>query len=156
VGALTQLGLQCRRTRELVSLELDGELSELESARLEAHLENCASCRELKTELGGLTLALRAAPLETLERPIALPRHSRFALRPLQVGAAAAAVAVAAGLAGVVGTVRSNAPAQPRFISGTSGPADGLDALRSVRRLELIPKVQVGRAGGRQTSSPLQ
>jgi anti-sigma factor RsiW len=150
---LTQLSLHCRRTRELVSLELDGELSELESARLNAHLEACASCRELKAELAGLTLALRAAPLEQLERPIVLPQRTRLSLRPLQVGAAAAAVAVAAGLAGVVGTVRSHAPAQPRYVSGTSGPADSIQALRTLRRSELIPQgpqVQVGRAGGRQ------
>ena len=147
---MRESGLQCGRTRELVSLELDGELSELESARLQAHLEECAACRELKAELAGLTLSLRAAPLETLERPIMLPHRTGVSLRPLQVGAAAAAVAVAAGLAGVVGTVRSHAPAQPRYVTGKSVPADSIDALRALRRPELLPQVPFGRAGGRQ------
>jgi predicted anti-sigma-YlaC factor YlaD len=144
-----QIVAQCGETRELVSLELDGELSELEAARLESHLEECGACRQLKSELAELTLALRAAPLEQLERPITLPQRVRWSLRPLQVGAAAAAIAVAAGLAGLVGTVRSHTPAQPPFAQ--SRPADGVDALRAVRRAELIPRVPVGRAGGRQT-----
>jgi anti-sigma factor RsiW len=142
------MNLECRRTRELVSLRLDGELSELDTARLETHLAECFDCRELEGELDGLTLALRTAPLEALERPISLPQRIRWSIRPLQVGAAAAAIAVAAGLAGVVGTVRAH-PEQPKYVSGTSGPADTVDAFRSIRRSELIPKVPVGRAGGR-------
>jgi predicted anti-sigma-YlaC factor YlaD len=145
---MTQINLHCRGMRELVSLELDDELSELDAARLHAHLADCADCRELKAELAGLTVALRAAPLEQLERRITLPQRVRWSLRPLQVGAAAAAVAIAAGLAGVVGTVRSH-PEQPKFVSGTSGPADGVDTFRSMRRSQLIPQVPVGRAGGR-------
>jgi predicted anti-sigma-YlaC factor YlaD len=141
--------MHCAETRELVSLELDGELSELESARLQSHLQHCAGCRELRAELGRLTLSLRAAPLEQLERPIALPQRARWSLRPLQVGAAAAAIAVAAGLGGLVGTVRSHAPAQQPFAQ--SGPADGVDAIRAARRSELIPRLPVGRAGGRQS-----
>jgi anti-sigma factor RsiW len=142
------MNLQCRRTRELVSLALDGELSELDVARLEAHLDACAACRDLEHELGGLTLALRAAPLEQLSHPISLPQRVRWSLRPLQVGAAAAAVAVAAGLAGVVGTVRSH-PTQPKYVRGTSGPADNLDVVRTIRRAELAPAPPVGQAGGR-------
>ena len=34
----------CDRAREWVSLELDGELSELGAARLDAHLVRCAAC----------------------------------------------------------------------------------------------------------------
>lgn len=151
MGALTQFDHECTRTRELLSLELDGELSQLDSARLESHLVHCAQCRTLKTELAAMTLALRAAPLEQLERPISLPRRMRWSLRPLQVGAAAAVIAVAAGLAGVGGTVRGHAPDTARFVSGTSGAADSLDTLRTLRRPELIPQVPYGRAGGRPT-----
>jgi anti-sigma factor RsiW len=143
--------LRCGQTRELVSLELDGELSELEAARLENHLGHCAACRQLKAELAGLTLALRAVPLEQFERAITLPRRIRFSLRPLQVGAAAAAIAVAAGLTGVLGTLRSHAPAQPHFVSGLPGPADSINSLRTLRRAGLIPTPQLpfGQAGGR-------
>lgn len=144
----------CRSTRELVSLELDDELSELEAARLDAHLGTCASCRALRSELHGLTLALRTAPFEPLGRPIALPQRVRVFLRPLQVGAAAATIALVAGLAGVLGTLRSTGPAQ-RVPSVQTG--EGLDALRAVRRPQLLRSthrttpqvVQVGRAGGR-------
>ena len=142
------MNLQCRRTRELVSLALDGELSELDAARLEGHLAGCAACRELEHELAGLTVALRAAPLEQLSRPISLPQRVRWSLRPLQVGAAAAAVAVAAGLAGVVGTVRSH-PTQPKYVRGTSGPVDSINFLRTIRRDEMTPSPRIGQAGGR-------
>src|SRR5436853_6675569 len=145
---MTQMDLQCRRTRELVSLRLDGELTQLDAVRLEAHLGECAACRADEAELTSFTVALRAAPLEALERPISLPQRVRWSLGPLQVGAAAAAVAVAAGLAGVVGTVRSH-PTQPKYVSGTTGPSDGVDALRSIRRSEMIPRPPVGQAGGR-------
>lgn len=150
VDRMREVNLQCRRTRELVSLALDGELTELDEARLEAHLVDCAACRSLEAELSGLTLALRAAPLEQLSRPVSLPQRVRWSLRPLQVGAAAAAVAVAAGLAGVVDTVRSH-PNTPKYVRGTSGPADRIDILRTIRRADLTPRPPVGLAGGRPT-----
>jgi predicted anti-sigma-YlaC factor YlaD len=145
---------ECRSTGELVSLELDGELSELDGARLEAHLAACASCRALRSELGGMTSALRAAPLEPMSRPIALPHKVRVFVRPLQVGAAAAVVAVVAGLAGMLGTLNTSGP-DHRVPSVESG--EGVDALRDVRRTRLlhashrtVPQtVHVGRAGGR-------
>jgi predicted anti-sigma-YlaC factor YlaD len=145
---MREMNLQCRRTRELVSLALDGELSELDAARLESHLAGCAACSELEREVSGLTLALRAAPLEELSRPISLPQRVRWSLRPLQVGAAAAAVAVTAGVAGVVGTVRSH-PAQPKYVPGTSVPADNINVLRSIRRPSMTTPPPVGQAGGR-------
>jgi anti-sigma factor RsiW len=141
---------QCERTRELSSLELDGELSEHEAARLASHLEQCAACRRLEAEFTALTLALRAAPLEKLERPIALPRRARFGLRPFQVGSAAAAIAVAAGLATVAGTMHRQAPSQPRYIQGKSGPTDTMNALRTMRRAQLTPPAPFGRAGGHE------
>ena len=36
----------CARVREQVSLELDGELSQLEQRMLAAHLERCAACAD--------------------------------------------------------------------------------------------------------------
>jgi anti-sigma factor RsiW len=147
---------ECRDTRELVSLELDGQLSELDSARLSSHLERCAACSELKFQLEHLTLALRSAPLEPLRRPIALPHRARLFLRPLQVGAAAAAIVLVAGLAGILGTLRSNAPAR-RVPTAETG--EGIDALRAVRRPQLLRATrpsappsaaqQVGRTGPR-------
>jgi predicted anti-sigma-YlaC factor YlaD len=149
VGALTDFDHECAGIRQLLSLELDDELSQLESVRLDAHLESCARCSALKADLAAVTTALRAVPLEPLERPISIPHRARWSLRPLQVGAAVAAVTAAVGLAGLVGTVHSTH--QPHFVSGTGGPGETLDELRIVRRPELIPQVPVGRAGGRPT-----
>ncbi|HEX6490140.1 MAG TPA: zf-HC2 domain-containing protein [Gaiellaceae bacterium] len=140
---------QCGQTAELVSLELDGELSELEAARLEEHLGHCAACRALRAELAGLTLALRAVPLERLERPVTLPRGSGLSLRPLQVGAAAAAIAVVAGLTGVMTTLHSQGTTQPHFVPGIPGPADSINSLRTLRRARLVPpQLPFGQAAG--------
>src|SRR5262249_42820807 len=134
MGAMARPNGACARIGELVSLELDGELSELESARLDSHLLHCAQCASLKSELAGLTAALRWAPLERPPGPISLPRRPRFSLRPLQIGAAAATVAVAAGLAGLGGTVLGHASGQPHYVKGSGRTTDSLDSLRTLRR----------------------
>jgi predicted anti-sigma-YlaC factor YlaD len=93
----------CDQARALVSLRLDDELSELESALLDAHLDVCAACREFELDVAVTTRELREAPLERLEQPIWLPAPRRRAyLRGLQT-AAAGAVAAVAVVAGVVG-----------------------------------------------------
>ena len=90
--------LVCDRVRAQVSIGLDGELSQLERAMLSSHLERCADCQAYETDVTGFTRALRAAPLETLARPVAVQPRRRFVATRLQVGAAAAvAVAVLLG-----------------------------------------------------------
>lgn len=86
-----------------MSLGLDSELSELEQALLAAHLERCGSCREFEAEVCALTAELRAAPLEPLEHPIALPSRSRLPVRAFRAGAAAAAVLAVAVLGSLLG-----------------------------------------------------
>jgi anti-sigma factor RsiW len=90
----------CDRIRSYVSLGLDGELSQLERAMMVAHLERCSDCRAYEVDVVAVTGALRAAPVELPERPMALPRRYRHAsvFRTVQVAAAAATVLVAAGL----------------------------------------------------------
>ena len=96
--------------RAYVSLEVDSELAELEQAMLEAHLAQCADCSAYRADVHGFTRQLRAAPLERLERRLALPRvRSRDPLRVLQATAAAAAVAAAFLIVTAVGT-RSEPP----------------------------------------------
>ena len=91
--------------RAYVSLELDGELAELEHAILESHLEQCAACSAYRADVHAFTGELRSAALEPLERGLALPRvRSRVPLRALQAAAAAAAVAAAFVVAASVGT----------------------------------------------------
>jgi anti-sigma factor RsiW len=99
----------CERAREWVSLELDGELSELEDALLRAHLGRCAACAAFASGVRTFTRELRAAPLEEPERvapPAEAPKRVR--VRALQVLVAAAAVAAAVGLGSLAGSLSSS------------------------------------------------
>jgi len=115
-------GQTCERAREWVSLGLDGELSELESALLEAHLKRCAPCSAFAVEIAGATLQLRSAPLERLEQPLTLPaRRTAGTMRAVQLGAAAVLVAAAAGLGTLFGALGSGSQQPALHISKTSG-----------------------------------
>ena len=85
----------CLQAREAASARLDGELSELETARLELHLRDCAECHAYAAEIATIALQLRAAPLEQPLSRIELPQRRR-----LPVHAAVAAVALVAAVAG--------------------------------------------------------
>jgi predicted anti-sigma-YlaC factor YlaD len=101
-------GQTCDRAREWASLRMDDELSELESALLEAHLKRCPACASFAVEVEAVALELRAASLERLEQPISLPsRRTASPLRAVQLGAAAALVAAAAGLGTLFGALGS-------------------------------------------------
>src|SRR4051812_29161412 len=130
---------QCERARELASLRLDGEISELEEALLRTHQGRCADCEAFARSLGGFTGELRAAPLESPDRPFALPRRPRVALRSVQFAAAAAAIAVVAGVGSMLAVLGSPA-GQTRFPNNGAGVAGNSDVkeLRSLRRSELV------------------
>ena len=85
----------CQRAREAVSAQLDGELSELGSARLSAHLRACAACAAYALEAAAISTRLRATPLERPTRPIELPSRGRTP--GVRVAAAAALASVALG-----------------------------------------------------------
>jgi len=88
-----------------ISLDLDGELSQLEQAALARHLDGCARCRELGTDVNAFTQLIRDAPLVELDRPVvvAAPGRSRArAARRAAVSLAFAGLAGAAALGGVV------------------------------------------------------
>jgi len=96
----------CERAREWASLRVDRELSELESALLQAHLGRCVACHAYVAECEAIALRLRDAELERLDHTVSLARvGSRRPLRLVQVGVAAALVAAAAGLGSLYGTV---------------------------------------------------
>jgi ferric-dicitrate binding protein FerR (iron transport regulator) len=138
----------CERAREWASLRADGELSELESALLDAHLGRCAPCRSFAGGAEDLTAALRAA---RLERPaplaLVLPRR-RPALKALQAVLATAfvvAAGVSAALVGVDRHASSISTAEPVAVVAA---AESPDTYRRLRRpLLLAPEHQLPRNG---------
>jgi len=82
---MNESGHRCERARLLASLRLDGELSELEGALLDAHLARCAGCRAVADGFGASTTALRSAPLERLAPVLDLPRSPRRLLATIAV-----------------------------------------------------------------------
>ena len=57
-------GMDCRTAFETMSADLDGELSELESQALAAHLLRCPACRAMQRDLLSLHRAVRVRPAE--------------------------------------------------------------------------------------------
>ena len=92
----------CDRVRSQVSLELDGELSQLERAMVAAHLERCPDCRAYESEVTAFTRLLRQAPLKEMERPVVVRRPYRTIAARLQAGVAAAVAVAALGAASQV------------------------------------------------------
>lgn len=110
-----QISLQlCDRVRELVSVSLDGELSELDAARIESHLAACSGCRTYAAGAAEAARLLRAAPLEDPDFPIVLPGRRVAVARKLQFAAAAAALVVTVGLSAVVASTGSSPRSQIR------------------------------------------
>src|SRR5947207_324425 len=92
----TSGGQLCARARFWVSLRLDGELSELEGALLDAHLGRCGDCAAFAGGSEATTVALRAAtPERTAPVVISIPRPGK---RVLAIVTAAALVGAAAVL----------------------------------------------------------
>jgi predicted anti-sigma-YlaC factor YlaD len=126
----------CERARSWASLRADEELSELESALLDAHLGRCATCRIFAAGAEAVAAALRSAPVS---RPAPLvvraTRSPRTALRALQVAAAALVVVSAGVVAAVSGPSGSTSAAKPvAMVAGADSP----DRLRELRRPALI------------------
>ena len=106
----------CDRTRNQVSLDLDGELSMLEQVMVSRHLECCPSCRSFSDDVARFTKSLRDAPLERPGRLIFVPRVRRSLVhdvRTVTVRAGATAAGIAAVLMLALGSnalVGSNSP----------------------------------------------
>jgi predicted anti-sigma-YlaC factor YlaD len=95
--------IDCEQVRGHISAGLDGELSEVENARVEAHLGSCAACRAFAGGVREAADVLRTAPLEELDFAIVLPSRRHALARRIPVAAAAAALAAAVGLGALVG-----------------------------------------------------
>lgn len=88
----------CTRVREQVSLELDGELSQLEQRMLATHLERCARCAAYADDVRDFTSRIRNAPPAVSGHPVAVRRRQPLTTVRLQVGVAAAFALAALGL----------------------------------------------------------
>ena len=89
--------VSCERVRGQVSLELDGELSQLERAMLAAHVVRCADCRAYRAEVHAFTRELRTAPLEAAPA-ISVRRYRRTMATRLQAAVAAAMALAVVGV----------------------------------------------------------
>jgi predicted anti-sigma-YlaC factor YlaD len=97
----------CEMSRLWVSMAADGEVSEVERAALDEHLEECADCCEWRALAEAVVLHVRTTPPSAVPEgllPVLAPRRSRrsgFALRAGGlVGAAAAAAVLGVAMAG--------------------------------------------------------
>lgn len=126
----------CARARFWASLRLDGELSELESALLDAHLARCAECASVTQAFGAVTGDLRARPLEHAA-PVTITRASKP--RRAFVGVAVAAVIAAGVLLGglVRGQASHDAVPAPHAVAVVAA-LDTPDQLRELRRTTLL------------------
>jgi hypothetical protein len=89
---------RCDRSREAISLRLDGVLSLFESALLDRHLRRCADCRDFAAGAAAQTQLLRSAALEQPLRPVVIPAGRRQ-VRRVAAGALTAVASVAAAAA---------------------------------------------------------
>ena len=133
----------CDRVRAQVSLELDGELSQLERRMLSAHLARCAHCAEYAADVRELTERIRCEPLVAMERPVVVRSGRVLTTARLQIGVAAAFALAALGLGTQLATPpESQGPSLARFESRPS-----LSPPRSVVEQEqaILRVVRVGR-----------
>jgi predicted anti-sigma-YlaC factor YlaD len=118
--------IDCEQVRGHISAGLDGELSEVESARVELHLGSCAACRGFAGGTRQAADVLRAAPLEDLDFAIVLPSRRVALARRIPVAAAAAVLAAAVGLGALVGGFGSSNSAGLRAARAASAGSASL------------------------------
>ena len=115
MGTFGNVSPACDRARTWASLELDGELSEFERALLDSHVETCARCAVVVSEMRAFTETLRAAPLERPAAPVFAGRGPAASGRGTRVVTRIAIAATLAALAGGLGALtgmRADAPAE--------------------------------------------
>ena len=132
----------CDRVRGQISLELDGELSQLERAMVASHVRRCPSCAAFRANATSFTLSMRTAPLEALERPIELPSLRRRALAEVRfstvrIAAVAAGIAIALSL-GVSTNTEFLGSRTPTGASGARAAyLDSMDYERQIMREQI-------------------
>ncbi|MCW2965992.1 MAG: hypothetical protein JWO17_3244 [Actinomycetia bacterium] len=133
---MDESGHVCERARFWASLRLDGELSELEGALLDAHLARCTGCQAVVERFGASTTALRTATLEHIA-PVAvdLPRSPRRLLATVAVAAVLVLGVIAGGF--VSGQLPSNAAKAPHVVAVVAN-FETPDQIRRLRRTTLL------------------
>ena len=133
----TSGGQLCARARFWASLRLDGELSELEGALLDAHLSRCPECTEYAACSEAAITQLRRAPLEPAKPVVVqVDRPGRRAVAFVM----AAALVGAAAILGALGDGSRSSPGSP--VAGRSvavvATVETPDQLRRLRRTTLL------------------
>jgi anti-sigma factor RsiW len=140
----------CERVRAQISLELDGQLSQLERVMLARHVERCADCRAYRADVTAATYALRHAPLEPVERSVSVRRPSRLTAARLQVAVAAMVALVTLGIA-------SEAVVSEPERSERVRPVGAVSRFPSPRELEreqqILESLRAGQTAGRMPFS---
>jgi predicted anti-sigma-YlaC factor YlaD len=129
-------GQLCARARFWASLRVDGELSELEGALLDAHLGRCGECRDVAVGFESSTELLRSAHQERVA-PVAL--DVRRSPRRLLTSVAVAALLLVGVVAGslVRAEVSTDASSAPRLVAVVAS-SETPDQLRRLRRTTLL------------------
>jgi anti-sigma factor RsiW len=127
----------CERVREQVSLELDGELSQLERRMLDAHLSRCSLCAVYAMDVRSVTERIRHAPLVRMMRPVVVRRQRTLTTARLQIGVAAAFALAALGLGTQLATQPQSGSSLARFEGrpNLSPPQRVLDQEQSILRV---------------------
>jgi predicted anti-sigma-YlaC factor YlaD len=145
----------CERMRGQISLELDGQLSQLERAMLEGHIDGCADCRSYQAEASAFTEELRNARLEPLQDPVVVRRPRRQVLARLQVGIAAMVMLAAVGVATQLAGPERPGPAR----SASAGQVSRFPSRGELEReMAILESLQFGMTAGRRpfaTSRPV-
>jgi predicted anti-sigma-YlaC factor YlaD len=111
----TGQSVACDRVRAQISLELDGELSQLERAMVAAHVVRCAACRGFRDRVSDVTRELRAAPLVQPPARVLVRRPRRVSsVARFQAGVAAA---MAFTIVGVASQIAAPQHAESQFRS---------------------------------------
>jgi anti-sigma factor RsiW len=118
-------------------MRLDGELSELEGALLDRHLESCPACLAFDARLRATARTLRVTPTESPAHPIAIPSQPRRRVA-VPSGRRVAVVAIAAALA--LGSLVGSQLHRP-----AAGPSNGEPQIAQLTRSDLNQLRQIPR-----------
>jgi predicted anti-sigma-YlaC factor YlaD len=137
---------RCDRSREAISLRLDGVLSLFESALLDRHLRKCADCLDFASAAAAQTQLLRSAGLEQPLRPVTVPAGRRHPVRRVAAGALTAVASVAAAAAVTLGpsSPQSQTSASGTPVAETGAPVFVVVAAKpSIGANETVPRLQL-------------